>query len=251
MQESIESTRLGANRTGMQTSPALGKEMLDNMDIDIAEPSTDPQPLAETRADYIREADPLGSVPPPATVKGLAKSTMKMMTGNRPQAFIDKLAERLAYERGGTRLYDAAIAKLMVHGQELSNWPAEGLAMAELEKIRDEEASHAALLVECIEKLGADPTAQTPSADLVGVESMGLMQAITDPRTNLAQTLHALLLAELGDEAGWETLIAFADQMGLEDMVTRFRDAEAHEQEHVFKVRSWYEALTLETGELI
>lgn len=246
MQESIESTRLGANRTGMQTSPALSKQMLDNTEIDITEPSTDPQPLAEARADYIREADPLGSVPPPATVKGMAKSTMKMMTGNRPQAFIDKLAERLAYERGGTRLYDAAIAKFMVLGQETTD-----LSMAELEKIRDEEAAHAALLVECIEKLGADPTAQTPSADLVGVESMGLMQAITDPRTNLAQTLHALLLAELGDEAGWETLIAFAEQMGLEDMVVRFREAETHEQEHVFKVRGWYESLTLETGELI
>lgn len=246
MQESIESTRLGANRTGMQTSPVLGKEMLDNTEIDIAEPSSDPQPLAETRADYIREADPLGSVPPPATVKGMAKSTMKMMTGNRPQAFVDKLAERLAYERGGTRLYDAAIAKFMVLGAELPD-----LSMAELEKIRDEESAHAALLVECIEKLGADPTAQTPSADLVGVESMGLMQAITDPRTNLAQTLHALLLAELGDEAGWETLIAFAEQMGLEDMVRRFREAETHEQEHVFKVRGWYDALTLETGELV
>ncbi len=246
MQESIESTRLGANRTGMQTSPILSKEMLDNTEIDITEPSTDPQPLAEARADYIREADPLGTVPPPATVKGMAKSTMKMMTGNRPQAFIDKLAERLAYERGGTRLYDAAMAKFMVLGDESTD-----LSMAELEKIRDEEAQHAALLVECIEKLGADPTAQTPSADLVGVESMGLMQAITDPRTNLAQTLHALLLAELGDEAGWETLIAFAEQMGLEDMVTRFREAETHEQEHVFKVRGWYEALTLQTGELI
>lgn len=246
MQESIESTRLGANRTGMQTSPALSKEMLDNTEIDIAEPSIDPQSLAEARADYIREAEPLGSVPPPATVKGMAKSTMKMMAGNRPQAFIDKLAERLAYERGGTRLYDASIAKFMVLGQETTD-----LSMAELEKIRDEEAQHAALLVECIEKLGADPTAQTPSADLVGVECMGLMQAITDPRTNLAQTLHALLLAELGDEAGWETLIAFAEQMGLEDMVRRFREAETHEQEHVFKVRGWYDALTLETGELM
>jgi rubrerythrin len=245
MQESIDATRLGANRTGMQTSPVLSKEMLDNTELQIPE-SMDPQPLAETRAEYIREADPLGSVPPPATVKGMAKSGLKMMTGNRPQAFVDKLAERLAYERGGTRLYDAAIVKFMEHGDELK-----GVSVADLEKIRDEEANHAALIVECIEKMGADPTAQTPCADLVGVQTMGLMQAVTDPRTNLAQTLNSLLIAELGDEAGWETLIAFADQMGQTDMVTRFREAEAHEQEHVFKVRSWYESLTLETGELM
>jgi hypothetical protein len=245
MQESIDATRLGANRTGMQTSPGMAKEMLDNTELRIPE-SMDPQPLAETRAEYIREADPLGSVPPPATMKGMAKSGLKMMTGNRPQAFVDKLAERLAYERGGTRLYDAAIVKFMSHSNELK-----GVSVADLEKIRDEEANHAALIVECIEQMGADPTAQTPCADLVGVQTMGLMQAITDPRTNLAQTLNSLLIAELGDEAGWETLIAFAEQMGLTDMVTRFREAEAHEQEHVFKVRSWYESLTLETGELM
>src|SRR5688500_19515573 len=113
MQESIDATRLGANRTGMQSSPVLSKEMLDNTELQIPE-SMDPQPLAETRAEYIREADPLGSVPPPATVKGMAKSGLKMMTGNRPQAFVDKLAERLAYERGGTRLYDAEIGRAHV-----------------------------------------------------------------------------------------------------------------------------------------
>ena len=245
MQESIDATRLGANRTGMQTSPAMAKEMLDNSELQIPE-SMDPQPLAETRAEYIAEADPLGSMPPPATMKGMAKSGLKMMTGNRPQAFIDKLAERLAYERGGTRLYDAAIVKFAAHANELK-----GVSVADLEKIRDEEANHAALIVECIEQLGADPTAQTPCADLVGVQTMGLMQAVTDPRTNLAQTLNSLLIAELGDEAGWETLIAFAEQMGQTDMVTRFREAEVHEQEHVFKVRGWYESLTLETGELM
>jgi hypothetical protein len=245
MQESIDATRLGANRTGMQTSPAMAKEMLDNTELPIPE-SMDPQPLAETRAEYIREADPLGSVPPPATMKGMAKSGLKMMTGNRPQAFVDKLAERLAYERGGTRLYDAAIVKFMALGDELK-----GVSVSDLEKIRDEEVNHAALLIECIEQLGADPTAQTPCADLVGVQTMGLMQAVTDPRTNLAQTLNSLLIAELGDESGWETLIAFAEQMGQSDMVTRFREAEAHEQEHVFKVRGWYESLTLETGELM
>lgn len=222
MQESIDSTRLGANRTGMQTSPALSKEMMDNAELENTElgAGTDGAALAEMRAEYIREADPIGSIPPPATAKGALKSGMKMMTGNRPQAFIDKLAERLAFERGGTRLYEAAIAKFSEHSGELP-----GVTVSELTQIRDEEASHALMIKECIEKLGADPTAQTPSADLVGVETMGLLQAVTDPRTNLAQTLHAVLAAELLDEAGWETLIALAENMGQKDMVARFREA--------------------------
>lgn len=248
MQESIDSTRLGSNRTGMQTSPAHAKEMLENTELEVGEAgaAVDGQAIAEMRAEYIREADPLGSVPPPATAKGALKSGMKMMKGARPQAFIDKLSERLAYERGGTRLYEAAIAKFLEHAEELP-----GATVSDFTQIRDEEASHALLIKECIEQLGADPTAQTPSAALVGVETMGFLQAVTDPRTNLAQTLHALLAAELVDEAGWETLIALADSIGQKDMVARFREAEQREQEHIFKVRGWYESLTLETGELV
>lgn len=115
MPTSTASTRLGKNRTGMQTSPALAKAMLENAEEDVTEPtaSFDGQALAEMRASYIRDADPLGSIPPPTTAKGAAKSGAKMMTGKRPQAFLDKLGERLAYERGGARLYDAAIAKFL------------------------------------------------------------------------------------------------------------------------------------------
>lgn len=246
MPDSIDSTRMGANRTGMQMSPAHAKEMMDNTELELDTGAVlDGDALGTIRAEYIREADPLGSIPPPATAKGALKSGAKMLRGNRPQAFIDKLAERLAYERGGTRLYDAIITKFLEHADELP-----GVTVSELEHIRDEEASHALLIKECLEQLGADPTAQTPSADLVGVETMGFLQAVTDPRTNLAQTLHAALAAELVDEAGWETLIALAENIGQKDMVARFREAEQREQEHIFKVRGWYELLTLRSGEL-
>jgi len=248
MPTSTASTRLGKNRTGMQTSPALAKAMLENAEEDVTEPtaSFDGQALAEMRASYIRDADPLGSIPPPTTAKGAAKSGAKMMTGKRPQAFLDKLGERLAYERGGARLYDAAIAKFLAHASELR-----GVNVEELRQIRDEEVAHALLVQECIEKLGADPTVQTPSADLVGVQTMGLLQAVTDPRTSLAHTLNTLLAAELIDEAGWEILIAMAENMGQSDMAARFREAEEREQEHVFKARGWYEALTVETERLV
>ena len=47
---------------------------------------------------------------------------------------------------------------------------------------------------------------------------MGLLQAASDPRTTLAQTLHAALAAELIDGAGWENLILMAQNMGHDDM---------------------------------
>jgi ferritin-like metal-binding protein YciE len=239
MQDSTDATDIGRNRTGVQTSPQLSKEMNDLVQPVSAE-TADESPLNEVRLLYIREADPLGSIPPPATIKGAVKTAAKLLQGERPQAFIDKLAERLAYERSGTRLYDAVIAKFMAHEGELQNG-----SLQEVTEIRNEEASHAALIRTCLEQLGADPTAQTPSADLVGVATAGFLQAVTDPRTTLAQTLQVALAAELVDVASWETLISMAEQMGQDGMVERFRHALDRETEHVAKVRGWFESLTL------
>src|SRR5690606_10866442 len=86
----------------------------------------DGQALTATRLEYIAAADPIGSVPMPGTLKGAAKSTAKMLTGRRPQVFIDKLAERLAFERGGTRLYDAVCTKAMAQA-ELSQFKLDEL----------------------------------------------------------------------------------------------------------------------------
>jgi rubrerythrin len=245
MQESIDATRTGPNRTGQQSSPRLSKEMNDVVQPVEAE-AADASVLLEARLQFIRTADTLGSVPPPATATGVMKTGAKMLAGGRPQAFIDKLAERLAYERGGTRLYDAVIAKFVAYQDEL-----DGVSVNELIEIREEEASHAALIRTCLEQLGADPTAQTPGADLVGVATSGFLQAVSDPRTTLVQTLQIALAAELVDGAGWESLIALAESMDQDDMAERFRNALERETEHLAKVRRWYDALILETVELM
>jgi ferritin-like metal-binding protein YciE len=253
MPESTDATRLGLNRTGVQMAPHQTQEMLAHMEeleadssAEMEQDVVDGQALSATRLEYIASADPLGSVPVPGTFKGVAKSGAEMLTGNRPQAFIDKLAERLAFERGGARLYDAVYAKAVAHDTELNKVSAQ-----ELLEIRNEEVQHALLIKECLETLGADPTAQTPCADLTGVETMGLLQAATDPRTTLAQTLHAALAAELIDNEGWESLIAMAQKMGHTDMAERFEQALEEEALHLVKVRAWHTALTMETAELM
>ena len=251
MQNSTDATRLGMNRTGLKMSPEHAQEMLEGtqlLEIDMPPDSSDEaegQALSAVRQEYISSADPLGSVPAPTTLKGAAKSGAKMLTGRRPQVFIDKLSERLAFERGGTRLYDAVLAKALANKDETR------VDAQELLEIRNSEARHALLIKECMETLGADPTAQTPCADLVGVESAGLMQAVTDPRTTLAQTLHAALAAELIDNEGWEDLIAMAREMGHDDMANQFKTALDEEAMHLTKVRSWYTLLTMETSELM
>ena len=89
MQDSTDATRMGLNRTGIQMSPEQTKEMLEGMEALEADSSAeasldglDGQALSATRVEYIALSDPLGSVPPPAKLKGAAKSGAKMLTGN-------------------------------------------------------------------------------------------------------------------------------------------------------------------------
>ena len=241
MQESFEASGIGQNRTGQNTSPALSKEMNEAVQIAPAEVA-DASPINDVRVQYISEADPLGSVPAATKAKGAAKGAPILAEGEGPQAFIDKLAERLAYERGGTRLYDAVIAKFTVYAGELKD-----VSLRDIVEIRDDEAKHAELLRDCLEQVGADPTAQTPGADLVGIATTGFLQAASDPRTTLAQTLQVTLAAELVDGASWQLLISMAEAIGQKDMADQFRGALDRENEHLDKVRTWLETLTLQS----
>jgi hypothetical protein len=224
---------IGKNRTGIQMSPIDVEEMISAIDSDLVVPSSDgdESAIADLRATYITEADPVGSVPPPTTLKGAAKSGAKMMVGERPQLFIDKLGERLAFERTGAD--DNGV-----------------IPVDELKDFHDEEARHFRLIGECMEALGADPTAQTPCADVAGVESLGLLQVVTDPQTNVAQSLHAILVAELADNDAWDELIMLAEKFGMSDMAQQFEEAREHEREHLAAVRKWHQELTLAEANL-
>jgi hypothetical protein len=242
----MKATELGLNKTGLQMSPEHMKKMLEVTDLTVPSSEGSDQALAEIRLQYISAAEPVGSVPPPLTIKGMAKTGMKMATGNRPQAFIDKLGERLAFERNGVRLYDALITKFMAQ-QDIPG----SITLDHLNHHRVEEAAHMALVRECIEQLGGDPTVQTPCADVAAVEGSGLMQVITDPRTTFMQSLHAILVAELADNAAWEELVVMARQMGHDDMVARFEEASAHEQEHLEHVKQWHLEGTLADAKVV
>ncbi|MGZ5199739.1 MAG: ferritin-like domain-containing protein [Telluria sp.] len=236
---------IGMNRTGVQMSPIDTKAMLSDDGSQRGEEG-DESALVDVRSSYIAEADGLGSIPLPGTVSGAVTMGVQMLTGASPQILLDKLGERLAFERTGARLYDALITKceVMLAG-EIS------MSIEDLQAIRADEARHFLMLSDAIESLGGDPTSQTPSADLVGIESQGLVQVLNDPRTSLAQSLHAIVTAELSDKAGWETLIALADEHELTDMVDDFTAALNAEREHLALAQTWYEeAIGLTYGDV-
>ncbi len=242
----LQTEHVGMNRTGIQMSPIDSKAMQELVPAITGTDGGDEAALATLRSDYITNADSLGSVPLPGTITGAVSMGLSMLKGDSPQILLDKLGERLAFERTGTRLYDALITKcdVMLDG-DIS------MTIEDLEQIRADEARHFNMIADAIESLGGDPTSQTPSADLAGVESMGLVQVLNDPRTTIAQSLHAIVTAELSDKAGWETLIALADEHDLTEMVDDFTQALNQEREHLALVQTWYEeAIGLTYGDV-
>ena len=232
-----ETAPLGMNRTGMQTSPMDAKRLMQA--TQEFQPDVAAEELADVRTMMIEEADPVGSVPPPATMKGMATAGMQMLAGRKAHAMLDKLAERMAFERAGTRLYEAFVTKCEAHANDLGV-----IQLETLRQFRDEEASHVRLLDEAIRSVGGDPTAATPCADLAGVENMGLMQVVTDPRTSVTQSLHAVFVAELADEPAWDLLASPAEEMAQKELAQRFRIALAEERTHLETIRNWYESMT-------
>jgi bacterioferritin (cytochrome b1) len=236
---------MGRNRTGIDMSPQHSKEMIRDVEELTHAGPLDGEMLQQVRRERNEEADVLGSVPIPGTVKGALKSAMKKLTGRHPEALINKLGERLTFERTGVRIYEAVIAKCEARdgngNDNGSTASSVGVSLETLQRFCDEEEEHFLLVKDAMESLGADPTAQTPDADVAAVASMGVQRVVTDPRTTVTQSLEALLMAELTDNAGWELLIRLTEEMGLDDLTRRFGRALEQEEEHLRQVRRWCE----------
>lgn len=258
----MQATTTGANRTGTAVAPERSRAMAEAVQLYSPPTAIDTSASEEDRAVYIADAETIGSIPPPASIKGAVRTGVDKLMGEHPEILLDKIGERIAFERGGTRLYDALIVKYRASLDEGGDLPTAAEALVAngenaailgafedeepietLERIRAEELAHFHMLCDVMQQLGGDPTAVTPSADVIGTASAGLIQVMTDPRTTLAQSLCALLSAELTDNAGWELLVDLAEQNGKDEIAASFVEALAQEEQHLLVVRNWLKAL--------
>jgi hypothetical protein len=229
---------LGHNRTGVGTSPNATREMVEGTSLFMPlELSADETEIARVREAYVKDAEPLGTIPPPPNAAGIAKVALEAIKGGRPTQFLDKLGERLAFERTGVRLWEAVISKYQALGG-FSGGPDLGA----LEKIMMDEHQHFRLLTEVITNLGADPTVVTPSADLQATLAKGINEVLVDPRTTVVQCLEAIEVAELADNECWDTLIELARQNTKDGVLTSFVRAREEEARHLANLRSWLAA---------
>lgn len=210
------------NRTGTRAAADRIDEMTDVEDLPTDAPPA-PGPTAEhIRLASIETAKPVGSYTDHYTTPAQVP-------------LLDSLGGRLAFERGGVRLYDALLrkAEAVAHLQGLKD------CIPDLEHIREEEAEHAELLQRAVIEADGDPTMETPDADLEGVMSAGLLQVVLDPRTTLLQCLRAAVVAELADVENWASLVRKATGAVSSELEDEIQDAFLHEQEHLELIRKW------------
>jgi hypothetical protein len=218
----IPKTRVGSNRTEMKPQD------LESMIEAAAEFGGEPEPradeIAAVRISYAAEGHLLGHLPGDGSDAKLA-------------LLLDKLGERLAFERTGVRLYEGVISKHIAYG----GFPG-GPSAEELAQHRDEELGHFHMLVEAVRSLDGDPLAVTPSADVSLTSGIGVGRVIADPRATLLQSLDALLVAELVDNDGWDALIGLAEASGRAELAAAFGNARSTEERHLADVRRWIAA---------
>jgi hypothetical protein len=262
----MEATHPGKNRTGAAVNPKEIGLMLEAVRDLSPLTSISTLQIDIQRQGYITEADSVGSIPPPKAGKARAKKAASEMQAASTSIFLDKLGERIAFERTGTRLYGALITKYLAlvnaghdvlppissildeepaGAGEAEPAAADEMALDTLHRIEAEELGHFHMLCDSMQRMGGDPTAQTPCADVSAAASMGLMQVITDPRTTLAQCLNTILTAELTDNAGWELLAELAEEAGQDDMVEQFAQALEAERQHLLVIRGWLKVLLM------
>lgn len=232
---------MSGNRTGIQTSPELAEELIEGASNAVPSSDGGPEEIADWRSEYIAEGFPLGSMPSlPASQEAEAGEEEAGMA-----VLLDKLSERLAFERMGTRLYEALLNKCEILGETKP-----GPTIEQIRHIGNEELEHFLMLNQIIAEIGGDPTVESPSADVAAVASMGIMQILTDPRSSMSQCLQAMLTAELTDNDGWQLLIKLADNLGYQDMKREFEKALEDEELHLQNVRAWLTESVLEDAQV-
>ena len=96
-----------------------------------------------------------------------------------------------------------------------------------------------------IRALGGDAHGKTEKALLVERESKGIEEVILGDDATLPQMFHALMAAELVDNAGWDLLVELADEADDRPAKKAFKKRLHEEEEHLVFVRRAIEKFAL------
>ena len=163
---------------------------------------------------------------------------MKELAQHNPAKILDLLIARLNFERTGVKLYDSVLAKIAAQQDP----DAHGM-LENLQEHRNEEKEHEEWLEECVRQLGGDAHGTSDMSELEARESKGVEDILLDGDNDILHIFHALLAAELADNAGWDLLVQIADEAGDRDAKKQFKKRLHEEEDHLLFVRRVIERL--------
>jgi bacterioferritin (cytochrome b1) len=163
---------------------------------------------------------------------------MEKLASKNVVKVIDLLSERLAFERAGVKLYDTLLGRLRAVDD-----PTLRALLGQVKEHREEEKEHEEWLEEQIRALGGDAHMPTEHSLLVQAESEGI-ERVMRRDDNIAHDFHALLTAELADNAGWDLLVQIASEFGDSAAKKEFRKRLQTEEKHLLFVRKTLLELT-------
>jgi bacterioferritin (cytochrome b1) len=155
----------------------------------------------------------------------------KLIDANREKV-LDLLTARLEFERTGVKLYDNVISRI----RSSAGGDYERM-LDTLEEHRDEEKEHEEWLEQQIRAAGGDAHGATDMSRLEETESQGIAKVILDGDPQLGHALHALLMAELADNAGWDLLVRIAAEAHDAEARRGFRKRLHEEEQHLLFIR--------------
>jgi rubrerythrin len=157
---------------------------------------------------------------------------MKTLIAKSRDKVLDLLTARLVHERGSVKLYEKILAKMNATGSDDTQ-----RMQRKMSELRGEEQEHVEWLESQIQAAGGDAHGQSEMSRLEETEASGVEKIVLEGDEPLPRMFHALLLAELGDNAGWDLLANLAAEAGDRDAKRAIRQRLHEEEVHLLFVR--------------
>jgi hypothetical protein len=155
------------------------------------------------------------------------------------------LLQSLEHERGGVKIYKAAIAAAQ-RPDLRSEWT----------KYLEQTEQHVQSLTEICEVFEIDPFTNTPGTQIVKATGTALLQAIEaaraagDPKAAQLVAAECVVLAETKDHLDWELIGEVAKELTgnqQEVVLEAYERIEEEEDEHLYHTQGWARELWLES----
>ena len=157
--------------------------------------------------------------------------------------FKELLLQSLEHERGGVKIYEAAL-KCVRNADLEEEWT----------KYLDQTRNHVRVLTQVCETLGLDPNEQTPGTKILHKMGASLVSAMEEARSagdpDAAQIVAAecVVLAETKDHLDWDLIGVAGKKLKADEakaVKEAFEEIEEQEDEHLYHSRGWCRELWL------